>query len=87
MYITVKQARIIGDLFNINFKIVNLKEWHSGLNIELEHKDVTKSNLIKTAKIAIAHLKEDPKYYFYLKKLEEKRKKHWNKKVPNIFLK
>lgn len=48
------------------------KEFHVGMNVELEHKDVTNGNVVKTAKIAAAHLKENPKYYTLLKRHIEK---------------
>jgi len=40
--------------------------------VEMEHQDVTNGNIVKTAKIAAAHLKEKPKYYTLLKKYIEK---------------
>jgi hypothetical protein len=38
-----------------------------GINVELEHCDVTGGDLVMTAKIALAHLREDPDYYKKLK--------------------
>ena len=94
MKITKKQAEQIGKKFNINFKIIKFEEWLNGLNIELEHggkfghiTNITNDNLNLTAKIVIAHLLEDPKYYYYLLKLEERRENYWKTKTkPNIFL-
>jgi len=37
--------------------------------------DVTNGNVVKTAKIAAAHLTENPKYYTLLKKYIEKKNK------------
>lgn len=55
-------------------------EFHMGMNVEMEHEDVTKGNIVKTAKIAAAHLKENPKYYTLLKKyVEGKNKSSLNK--------
>lgn len=48
----------------------NPVEFNMGMNSELEHKDVTHGNMVMTAKIAAAHLKENPKYYSLLKKIE-----------------
>lgn len=42
-----------------------------GMSVEKEHEDVTKGKKTMTAKIAAAHLKEDPAYYTKLKKMEE----------------
>lgn len=93
MKFTKKQAEDVGKKFNLDFSVVKLDEWHDGLNIELEHGkmlgekvNVTNNDIIKTAKIALAHLMEDPKYYKYLKMMEQKREKYWeNKEKPSIF--
>lgn len=47
-------------------------EFHVGMNVELEHHDVTNGNVVTTAKITAAHLRENPKYYTLLKKHVEK---------------
>jgi hypothetical protein len=52
----------------------NPTEFHKGINVEMEHQDVTNGNVIKTAKIAAAHLTENPKYYTLLQKYVEKNK-------------
>lgn len=52
----------------IDWDKINLKEFKAGIREELEHKNVTKGNSIKTAKIVLAHLKEKPDYYTRLKK-------------------
>jgi hypothetical protein len=51
----------------------NPTEFFLGMNTELEHQDVTHGNVVKTAKIAAAHLKENPKYYSLLLKHVEKK--------------
>lgn len=54
---------------NIIFDKFTPEEFLRGLNIELEHgkinsqTNVTNSDLIATAKIALAHLNEFPNYY------------------------
>jgi phage terminase small subunit len=50
---------------------VDFKQFEIGMNVELEHQDVTHGDLVQTAKIAIAHLKEVPDYYTKLKKYVE----------------
>ncbi len=80
-------ASKLGKEFKINFKIIPFSDWHSALNRELEHRNITHGNYKITAKIVIAHLKEDPYYYKYLIKLENRREKYWDNKVkPNIFV-
>ena len=39
-----------------------------GMNKEREHCDITRGDPLQTAKIALAHLKEDTEYYTKLKK-------------------
>lgn len=69
----MKVSRKISDaiLKKMKYKF-NPEEFHMGMNVEMEHQDVTNGNIVKTAKIAAAHLKEKPKYYTLLKKYIEK---------------
>lgn len=48
------------------------KEWLYGLNVELEHADVTKCARIPTAKIAAVHFREVKNYYVLLRKHVER---------------
>lgn len=48
----------------------SFEEFHKGINVELEHSNVTKKSPTMSAKIALAHLKEDPHYYKKLEKVE-----------------
>ena len=54
---------------NIDFSKFPFEDFKRGINIELEHglqnmsTNVTNNDLIKTAKIALAHLNEFPNYY------------------------
>lgn len=81
--------------YKLNLDIIDIDEWHYGLNVELEHgsklgklTNITNNSLDMTCKIAISHLIESPRYYRFLRKLEEREDKYWsNKKKPNIFLK
>jgi hypothetical protein len=69
----MKVSRKISDavLKKMGYKF-NPEEFHKGMNVEMEHQDVTNGNVVKTAKIAAAHLTENPKYYTLLKKYVEK---------------
>lgn len=91
-----KQTSIkLAKKFKINLDIIDIDEWHYGLNVELEHgskigklTNITCNSLDMTCNIAIAHLIESPRYYRFLKKLEQREDKYWeNKKKPNIFTK
>ena len=68
---------------NIDFTKFPLADFITGINIELEHglvnplTNVTDNDLLKTAKIALAHLNEFPDYYnkdYGLPAFEEKLK-------------
>lgn len=93
MEITNKIAYKLADKYNINLDIVKFSEWKRGLKIELEHgskvsilTNVSNDDLDITAKIAIVHLLEDPKYYYYLEKLEQYREQYWlSREKPSIF--
>jgi len=67
---SMAQARKIGRALGVNFRKVSLKQFTMGLNVELEHKDVTKGNPYTTGRIALAHLNEKADYYTLLKKVE-----------------
>jgi len=85
--ITLKQAYDIAKEFKINLQVISLYEFHTGLNIELEHKNITNNDLNLTAKIVISHLQEFPDYYKRLIKMEKQAKKYWSNKIkPNIFI-
>jgi hypothetical protein len=91
--ITKAKAIKLGQLFKINFKIVPFKEFLFGLNVELEHGKINKrtnvsnNNLLITTKIALAHLEEDPRYYYHLKKMEMQSEKYYKMhKKPNIYI-
>lgn len=87
---TQKEANQIAKKFGINHKIIPKREWLYALNVELEHgsilgslTNITNDNLDLTARIAIAHLLEDPNYYHFLRQMEEKREKFWKNKVKS----
>ena len=97
MKITKKNAKFLFEKYKINKDIVSFDEWVFGLNVELEHgsaalynskiTDITNNDIDLTAKIVIAHLLENPRYYYYLEKMEkEMDKKLSKKKKINIFI-
>ena len=65
----LKDAYYAAHILGISFVNYTVEEFLDGLNIELEHglvnpkTNVTNDDLIKTAKIALAHLNEFPNYY------------------------
>ncbi|MFA5132535.1 MAG: DUF5661 family protein [Candidatus Paceibacterota bacterium] len=72
-------AREVGEAIGIDWDEVEFtpKDLAAGMMVELEHgskdanTDVTGDDLEMTAKIAWAHLKESPKYYKLLDKMEK----------------
>ena len=64
-----KEIMMVANYLNIDFFKFPFEDFKRGINIELEHgkenmtTDVTDNDLIKTAKIALAHLNEYPNYY------------------------
>lgn len=68
-YVSRKEAKRFYDYGKYNF---DFEEFYMGMNVELEHQDVTGGSLTQTAMIAAAHLREVPNYYTLLKKYVEK---------------
>lgn len=66
---SIKDAFDVAEILDIKFDKFPPEELLRGLNIELEHglinksTNVTNDDLLLTAKIALAHLKEFPNYY------------------------
>jgi hypothetical protein len=73
-----EQAQRIGEKIGIDWSAFSPEDLAKGIIVELEHgshdpqTDVTHNNLIESAKIAWAHLKSCPKYYYYLLEMEKK---------------
>jgi len=78
---SIEDTKKIGDALKIDWKKIDSKEFFVGLNEELEHKNITNGDPILTAKIVLAHLKEDPDYYT---KLNVAMKKNFNSKEGEI---
>lgn len=82
-----EDAVYASEVLDIDFDKYTIEEFLDGLNVELEHgkinskTNITDNDLIKTAKIALAHLNEFPNYYneeYGIKKFEEDLKKRLN---------
>lgn len=87
MKFTKIEAKKLGQEHKINFNVVPFDEFLYGLNAELEHKDITHNDKEITFNIVCAHLKEDPRYYHYLKIMEDARTKYYKTHIkPSIFL-
>jgi uncharacterized protein DUF5661 len=80
---SVDEARRIGAEIGIDWAGApfDVEQFRMGMNVELEHglhdpqTNVTNSDPVTTAKIALAHLKEFPDYYTRLERMEEEAKR------------
>jgi len=64
------EAKAIGETVGVDFTKICPKQFAVGLAVELEHSDLTQGDSGMTAKIVLAHLKEDGQYYTKLAKME-----------------
>ena len=92
MRLSKTKIKKLADKLGVNLDVVSLDTLKMGVKIEMEHglimpkTNVTDDNLMKTLKIALAHLDEFPDYYERLLKMEKKAKKYWkNKKKSSIW--
>ena len=96
--VTLKDAKRISKMLKINESVIPPKRLLVGIKVELEHgnvdptTNVTHDDLFETAKIALAHFKENPgsdgygDYYHQLEKMEKGADKFWKgRKKPDIF--
>lgn len=71
----VETARELGDKLGVDWEEISIDEFVAGLSVESEHDDGSKLDVVDSdldlAKIVLAHLKENPKYYTKLKQVEE----------------
>lgn len=82
--ISEEEARETGEKLKVSWDDYSFDEFHTGINVELEHGykgnwNITDDSLESTAKIALAHLDEIPDYYTRLAKMEEEGKKDQKK--------
>ena len=86
-----ESVRAIGEEIGIDWDEVNFdpKQFLMGINVEFEHgtktpeTNVTDDDIIATAKITWAHLKEIDDYYYRLKKMEDGAKNKTDNKKPD----
>lgn len=78
--ISIDEARSVGKRLGLDWGQIDLEQFRRGLEVELEHGErdpetnVTNDDLLKTGKIAWAHLKEISDYYTRLDVLESEAK-------------
>jgi len=69
--ISLRTARRVGNRLGVDWSRTSLWQFRKGLEVELEHRDVTHGAYLPTGKIALAHLRELPDYYTRLEKMEK----------------
>jgi len=80
---STEEAIVVAKYLNIKFDKFDIKQFRSGMDVELEHgnvdkfTNVTNDDPILTGKIALAHLNEFPDYYKRLDKMEEEAETYW----------
>lgn len=97
--LNAKQVKEIGDQIGVDWTEVDFGEFMQGVKEELEHgctfapgddpdqTNVTGDDLVATARIALAHLKEVTDYYTRLEKLEDEGDEHWAAHDPKEWIK
>lgn len=70
MRISKATAKNVGDRLGVDWRKVSLDQFRRGLEVELEHRDVTHGSYLLTGRIALAHLREYKDYYTRLKLVE-----------------
>lgn len=63
----LKDAIKVMNYLGFDSKDFEPHQLRDGMNVELEHSDITNGDPILTAKIAMAHLRENKEYYKILK--------------------
>ena len=82
----VSEAKQIGEQLGVDWTKFDVNQFHSGMNVELEHgtvdsnTNVTNDDALVTGKIALAHLNEFPDYYDRLEKMEKEADAFWEGK-------
>lgn len=76
-WVSLKYLDLLASKANLDISKFDSKELQMGFDVEKEHggssdTNVTGGDPVKTLKIAVAHLREEPNYYSKLKKVEEK---------------
>lgn len=85
-HFSFEEAEAIGGELGITWTDFDIEQFRLGMGIELEHglvdseTNITDDDGLKTAKIALAHLKEFPDYYTRLEAMKREAKEYWDDK-------
>jgi len=76
---TAEEAKQIGEQLGIDWSKFDVAQFQRGMDVELEHINITNGDPLMTGKIALAHLDEFSDYYTRLDKMEAEADKFWGK--------
>lgn len=85
-----KKCIEVAKLLRVDLEVVGEGQWCDGMKVELEHgtlfgvtskTNITHDDYLITGKIALAHLIEDPFYYYRLETMEKDAKRWWRGKI------
>jgi hypothetical protein len=80
---SLAEAKQIGDDLGVDWRAFAVEQFHTGLEVELEHgardvqANVSNDDALITGKITLAHLKEFPDYYTRLSAMEKEADDYW----------
>ena len=82
----MKDYHALGEKLGVDWDKTDYHQFCMGMDVEQEHKDITKGNDQMTARIVLAHLKEMPDYYTRLEAMEnngrnEKKENDYDSKI------
>ena len=86
-YFSYAEAKKVGEILRINWKLFDVEQFRMGMDVELEHglcdthTNVTDDDPVMTGKIALAHLNEFSDYYTRLEKMEKEGEAAFKKKL------
>lgn len=79
--VSIDEARQLALTLAANLDDIQLEEFRTGIAHEREHANVTDGDPADTARIALAHLKEDPEYYKKLSQIEKSQRKWFKNQI------
>jgi len=88
--VDLDSARDIGNRIGVEWRVVDIREFRKGLEVELEHgshdpqTNVTNDDMVLTGKIALAHLKGVPDYYSRLERMEAAAYAYWEGRGASV---
>lgn len=84
---TKSEVRRLATKYGVDTNVVSLTTLKKAIETELEHKNLIGDSAEKALIIALAHLRETPRYYQLLSRMEKKEEQYWkSREKPSIFI-